>query len=56
MAADNPPAFSDLTRKDVTWLRYAGQGHGFTGMAIKDFTARELGYFDRYLKAGTGVK
>jgi dipeptidyl aminopeptidase/acylaminoacyl peptidase len=37
-------------KKDVTLLRYAGQGHGFTGSALKDFTAREIAFFDQYLK------
>jgi len=43
-------------KKDVTLLRYAGQGHGFSGAALKDFTARELAYFDAYLKAGTSAR
>jgi dipeptidyl aminopeptidase/acylaminoacyl peptidase len=43
-------------KKDVTLLRYAGQGHGFFGPALKDFTTRELAFFDRYLKAGTGAQ
>ncbi len=38
-------------KKDVTLLRYAGQSHGFTGAALKDFTAREIAFFDRYLKS-----
>lgn len=37
-------------KKDVTPLRYAGQGHGFTGAALKDFASRESAFFDRYLK------
>ncbi|HEY3839987.1 MAG TPA: prolyl oligopeptidase family serine peptidase, partial [Bryobacteraceae bacterium] len=37
-------------KKDVTLLRYANQGHGFSGMALKDFSERELRFFDRYLK------
>ncbi len=36
--------------KDVTFLRYAGQGHGFTGEALKDFGERENAFFDKYLK------
>ncbi len=40
-------------KKDVTLLRYAGQGHGFTGSALKDFTAREMAFFDLYLKDKT---
>jgi dipeptidyl aminopeptidase/acylaminoacyl peptidase len=37
-------------KKDVTLLRYAGQGHGFTGAALKDFSARESAFFDKHLK------
>jgi dipeptidyl aminopeptidase/acylaminoacyl peptidase len=36
--------------KDVTLLRYPKQGHGFDGPALKDFTERELEFFDKYLK------
>jgi len=36
--------------KDVTLLRYPGQGHGFTGAALKDFWVRENTFFDKYLK------
>jgi dipeptidyl aminopeptidase/acylaminoacyl peptidase len=36
--------------KDVTFLRYSGQGHGFTGEALKDFWERETQFFDRYLR------
>lgn len=43
-------------KKDVTLLRYAGQGHGFTGAALKDFAARESAFFDRYLKVANGAK
>ncbi len=37
-------------RKDVTFIRYPGQGHGFTGWAMKDFCQRENAFFDKYLK------
>jgi dipeptidyl aminopeptidase/acylaminoacyl peptidase len=36
--------------RDVTFLRYPGQGHGFEGPAMKDFWERENAFFDRYLK------
>lgn len=36
--------------KDVTFLRYPDQGHGFSGAAMEDFWARETEFFDRYLK------
>jgi dipeptidyl aminopeptidase/acylaminoacyl peptidase len=36
--------------RDVTVLRYPGQGHVFTGAAVKDFRDRELAFFDKYLK------
>ena len=36
--------------KDVTLLRYPGQGHGFEGAALKDFWERENGFFDKFLK------
>jgi dipeptidyl aminopeptidase/acylaminoacyl peptidase len=36
--------------KDVMLLRYPGQGHGFTGPALKDFWMRENDFFDKYLK------
>jgi len=35
--------------KDVTLLRYEGQGHGFKGAAMTDFWQRENEFFDRYL-------
>lgn len=34
---------------DVTLLRYADQGHGFTGVALRDFWSREMLFFARYL-------
>ena len=37
-------------KKKVTLLRYAGQGHGFTGAALKDFSARESAFFEQHLK------
>jgi dipeptidyl aminopeptidase/acylaminoacyl peptidase len=36
--------------KDVTFLRYPNQGHGFEGSAMEDFWERENAFFDRYLK------
>jgi len=36
--------------KDVTFLRYPGQGHGFSGAALKDFWERETAFFDDHLK------
>ena len=36
--------------KNVTFLRYPDQGHGFHGAAMKDFWARETAFFDKYLK------
>lgn len=36
--------------KDVTFLRYPDQGHGFAGPAMKDFWERENAFFDKYLK------
>lgn len=38
--------------KDVTLLRYAGQGHGFEGDALMDFWNREREFFNRYLRTG----
>jgi dipeptidyl aminopeptidase/acylaminoacyl peptidase len=35
--------------KDVTFLRYPGQAHGFTGTAMKDFWNRENTFLDKYL-------
>jgi dipeptidyl aminopeptidase/acylaminoacyl peptidase len=35
--------------KDVVFLRYPNQGHGFSGPAMKDFWERENAFFDRYL-------
>ena len=37
-------------KKDVTFLRYPGQGHGFDGAALKDFWERENIFFDKYLR------
>ena len=39
--------------KDVTLLRYPGQGHGLTGAALKDFYQRVIALFDSYLKPET---
>ncbi len=36
--------------KDVILLRYPGQGHGFTGEALKDFWERENAFFQEHLK------
>ena len=38
---------------DVTFLRYPGQGHGFTGQALEDFWARELAFFGKYLEVAS---
>ncbi len=38
--------------RDVTFLRYPGQGHGFTGWAMRDFWERETAFFAKYLKPG----
>ncbi len=35
--------------RPVTFLRYPGQGHGFSGAAMKDFWKRENAYFAKYL-------
>ncbi len=35
--------------KDVTFVRYPGQEHGFEGAAMKDFWERENAFFDSYL-------
>lgn len=35
--------------KDVVFLRYPNQGHGFSGRAMDDFWERENTFFDRYL-------
>jgi dipeptidyl aminopeptidase/acylaminoacyl peptidase len=36
--------------RDVTFIRYPGQGHGFDGWALKDFWQREAAFFAEYLK------
>jgi dipeptidyl aminopeptidase/acylaminoacyl peptidase len=36
--------------KDVTLLRYEGQGHGFAGAAMADFWQRENEFFDEHLR------
>jgi dipeptidyl aminopeptidase/acylaminoacyl peptidase len=36
--------------RSVTLLRYPGQGHGFTGPALRDFSLRVVEFFDSYLK------
>jgi dipeptidyl aminopeptidase/acylaminoacyl peptidase len=36
--------------KDVTFLRYPNEGHGFTGAALEDFWQRENAFLDKYLK------
>lgn len=38
-------------KKDVVLLRYANQGHGFEGGAMRDFWERENAFFDKYLKS-----
>jgi len=37
--------------RDVTFVRYPGQGHGFTGWAMRDFWEREVSFFAKCLKA-----
>ncbi len=39
--------------KDVTLLRYPGQGHGFTGPALRDFSDRVMTFFDQHLSGTT---
>lgn len=39
--------------KDVTFLRYPNQEHGFTGAAMKDFWERENAFFAKYLAPET---
>ena len=36
--------------RDVTLLRYPGQGHGFTGESLRDYWTRVNSFFDVYLK------
>jgi dipeptidyl aminopeptidase/acylaminoacyl peptidase len=36
--------------RDVTLLRYPGQGHGFTGESLRDYWTRVNSFFDMYLK------
>ncbi len=36
--------------RDVTFLRYPEQGHGFTDWALKDFCERENAFFRAYLR------
>ena len=36
--------------RDVTLLRYAGQGHGFTGAVEADFETRLRAFFDAHLR------
>jgi len=42
--------------RDVVFLRYPSQGHGFTGMAMKDFWDRESLFFDHHLKGNQPVQ
>jgi len=35
--------------REVTLLRYPGQGHGFSGEALHDFWQRETAFFSSYL-------
>jgi dipeptidyl aminopeptidase/acylaminoacyl peptidase len=39
-------------KREVTLLRYPGQGHGFEGKAMEDFWNREKAFFDKYLSPG----
>jgi dipeptidyl aminopeptidase/acylaminoacyl peptidase len=36
-------------KRNVEFVRYPGQGHGFTGAAMKDFWERENSFFDEHL-------
>lgn len=36
--------------KPVTLLRYPGQGHGFSGAAMRNFWGREMAFFAKYLR------
>jgi dipeptidyl aminopeptidase/acylaminoacyl peptidase len=38
------------SKKNVTFLRYPGQGHGFDQPAMEDFWIREKDFFARYLQ------
>jgi dipeptidyl aminopeptidase/acylaminoacyl peptidase len=42
-------------RKDVTFLRYPDQGHGFSGAALMDFSQRVIGFFDEHLRRGKRI-
>jgi len=42
--------------RDVTLLRYPGQGHGFTGAALEDFTKRRNAFFDGCLNIRQGQR
>jgi len=39
----------DERSRDVTFLRYPDQGHGFEGAALKDYWKRVNTFFDSYL-------
>lgn len=39
--------------RDVIFLRYPNQGHGFTGDSLRDFWQRENAFFDEHLKSGS---
>jgi len=39
--------------RDVIFLRYPNQGHGFTGASLRDFWQRENAFFDEHLKRGS---
>jgi dipeptidyl aminopeptidase/acylaminoacyl peptidase len=40
--------------RDVTLLRYPGQGHGFTGASMEDFWVRENSFLDSHLNPNIG--
>jgi acylaminoacyl-peptidase len=40
---------------DVTFVRYPGQGHGFTGAALADFWSREISFFEKFLRPSPAV-
>lgn len=36
---------------DITFVRYPGQGHAFTGAALEDFWSRQMRFFAQHLRA-----
>jgi dipeptidyl aminopeptidase/acylaminoacyl peptidase len=41
--------------KDVTFLRYPGQGHVFEGDGLRDLWTREMAFFGKYLAPQTSA-